>query len=95
MFVCVSWERGIRRGSPEGRRCVRELYEALAWVGSKSGRLPVGLWTQGPSVRTASELAAHSSVYQAGEVRTLNADAVSQHLAGILSASQTRGTYLK
>lgn len=74
MFVCVSWERGIRRGSPEGRRWVRELYEALAWVGSKSRRLPVGLWTQGPSVRTASELAAHSSVHQAGEVHTLNAD---------------------
>lgn len=33
--------------------------------------------------------------HQAGEEHRLNADTASQHLAGILSASQTQATYLK
>lgn len=39
--------------------------------------------------------AAGNSLHQAGEEHELNADAASQHLAGILSASQTQATYLK
>lgn len=49
----------------------------------------------GPFCEDSLRAGCPSSVHQAGEVHTLNADAVCQHLAGILSASQTRATYLK